>query len=397
MLGAAPVPNSASSLCRSLVEARVRKCFHTQRSGGWLRGLESRCALQRSFVGLVGLVVIVIGSNGSAQAAAPTWRIVPTPNATNLSAVTTISGTSNLWAVGYAGAPSAVIERWSGSAWVKMAAPAGNDDNLRAVTSIAPNNAWAVGQYQGSTGLNTLVEHWNGSTWGSVPSPNVGNQTSLTGVAALAANDVWAVGYSDHGPLIEHWDGTSWSVSVDQTGGGGLQAVARVPGTNQLWAVGGSNGSVVTEHYINHAWEKVGAPPGGLFSVVAVSARSVWAAGQYFDGVANRTQTMHWNGATWSAISTPNLGSAPNALDSITRVPKTNQLWAVGFHYTSTGDYRTLTMRWVSGAWRIVSSIPADTTAALLGVVARGPKDVWAVGYTHNDTTGYDTLSEHYR
>ena len=65
--------------------------------------------------------------------------------------------------------------------------------------------------------VQTLVEHWNGSAWSVVPSPNAPGtrSNSLVSVSAVAANDVWAVGYSligfTHQTLIEHWDGSSWT------------------------------------------------------------------------------------------------------------------------------------------------------------------------------------------
>src|SRR3712207_7700528 len=41
----------------------------------------------------------------------------------------------------------------------------------------------------------TLIERWDGSTWSTVASPNMGSgYHELLGVAALAPNDVWAVG-----------------------------------------------------------------------------------------------------------------------------------------------------------------------------------------------------------
>ncbi len=44
--------------------------------------------------------------------------------------------------------------------------------------------------------------------WNIVPSPNEPSANNfLLGVAALSPNDAWAVG--SH---IEHWDGTSWSI-----------------------------------------------------------------------------------------------------------------------------------------------------------------------------------------
>jgi hypothetical protein len=67
----------------------------------------------------------------------------------------------------------------------------------------------------------TVIEHWNGTSWSVVPSPNGGGgaaMNELTGVAAVSANNIWAVGsFLDPNAnvfrsLTEHWDGTSWSV-----------------------------------------------------------------------------------------------------------------------------------------------------------------------------------------
>jgi hypothetical protein len=70
----------------------------------------------------------------------------------------------------------------------------------------------------------TLVEHWDGTSWKVVASPNVGGNNSTTisnglrGVVAVSANDVWAFGDTDaFGPeqitnLVMHWDGTKWSI-----------------------------------------------------------------------------------------------------------------------------------------------------------------------------------------
>jgi hypothetical protein len=65
--------------------------------------------------------------------------------------------------------------------------------------------------------VQTLVEHWNGTQWSVVSSPNPGtNYDSLEGVAAISASDVWAVGAylygADTQTLVEQWDGTQWSV-----------------------------------------------------------------------------------------------------------------------------------------------------------------------------------------
>lgn len=53
-----------------------------------------------------------------------------------------------------------------------------SNDVLEGVSALADNNVWAVGNFSSSNGNNvkhSLVEHWNGTAWGVVPSPNVGS------------------------------------------------------------------------------------------------------------------------------------------------------------------------------------------------------------------------------
>jgi hypothetical protein len=70
--------------------------------------------------------------------------------------------------------------------------------------------------------IQTLIEHWDGTSWTVVSSPNRnGSSTNgnnlLSGIAAVSATDIWAVGYTTdpttgfQRTLTEHWDGTTWS------------------------------------------------------------------------------------------------------------------------------------------------------------------------------------------
>jgi hypothetical protein len=66
--------------------------------------------------------------------------------------------------------------------------------------------------------------HWNGTAWSRVPSPSPGNgdgegTSELFGVSALSSTDAWAVGdYINQttgiiDTLILHWNGSTWSVT----------------------------------------------------------------------------------------------------------------------------------------------------------------------------------------
>ena len=86
-------------------------------------------------------------------------------------------------AVVSAPAPAATCGAWSGP---QPPSPGTEDNNLNGVAVLSPCNAWAVGFYLDSGGKDqTLTEHWNGSTWTVVPSPNVaGIDNILNGVRA---------------------------------------------------------------------------------------------------------------------------------------------------------------------------------------------------------------------
>lgn len=134
-------------------------------------------------------------------------------------------------------------------------------DTLSSVAAVSASNVWAFGSYYDGATNRTLIEHWDGSRWSVVPSPNPwgGRQNSndrLDGVAAVSASDVWAVGtyfngVNDH-TLTVHWDGSSWSY---------------VPSAN-------------ANENINY-----------LSSVAATSASNVWAVGEYFNGSQLQTLT----------------------------------------------------------------------------------------------------------
>jgi hypothetical protein len=99
----------------------------------------------------------------------------------------------------------------------------------------------------------TLIEHWDGASWSLVPSPSPTGATNsyLAGVHGDAANDVWAVGYANYPAstpgvtvaqtLIEHWNGTAWSIvpspNFSTTLADQLTSVTTIA-NNNAWAVG---------------------------------------------------------------------------------------------------------------------------------------------------------------
>jgi hypothetical protein len=167
------------------------------------------------------------------------WQVTPSaPIVSGTDArVVAVAGTSatDVWAVGQLGNVPAVdhglFEHWNGSAWSRVNGPAAEpgDSTLAGVATISSTDAWAVGQQINPTSLQSspLFEHWNGSAWSVVASPNGSNTVNtLAAVSVLGASDVWAVGLSTSlgvfsVTVTEHWDGTSWSVVPSPNGPSG--------------------------------------------------------------------------------------------------------------------------------------------------------------------------------
>jgi hypothetical protein len=242
---------------------------------------------------------------------------------------------TDAWAAGYAIYPSApttrpLLARWNGTSWSLQATPAQSGDAFfDGVDGNSSTNVWAVG----GSGTGTLTERWNGSAWSVVPSPNPTGSVgaSLRAVKSLANDDAWAVGTSSHSTgiptrtLIEHWNGTSWSILPSPSPDGTQNLLRAVDGVaaNDVWAVGatghdGYGGAPVASlvlHWNGSAWSQTTIPSsGGAFSiteltdVVAISANDVWAVGQgfsftYFQQVP---YLLHYNGTTWTHSTIPN-------------------------------------------------------------------------------------------
>jgi hypothetical protein len=379
-------------------------------------------------------VALGIGALGphaaTAQVCDGTWAIVASPNPAGevddgLSSLAVVSP-NDIWAVGnsgtYGGSRSTLAEHWNGSSWSIVSTPNGpNEVNwLLGADAVSSDDVWAVG-YSATNPpeqsfRRTLIEHWNGSSWSVIPSPNptpplsggpVSNE--LYGVAAVSANDVWAVGISvDFGAgrtLIVHWDGTGWSRVPSPSPGeyGWLRSVSAASPTD-VWAVGTHyvNGLQVTLvlHWNGARWSVVPSPNDGpftqeLFRVRAISANDVWAVGYHlavfgFNQVF-QTSIFHWNGSTWSVVPSPDVNQLNNYLWSVDGTSATDA-WAVGFYDTGF-ELRTMTQHWDGTSWTIQPSPNAsEVIDELTDVAAVSSTDVWTVGQTAN-SFDFDTLT----
>lgn len=125
--------------------------------------------------------------------------------------------------------------------------PGAATDDLFGVIVLSASNAWAVGDISNQSGgtdpFKTLIEHWNGHAWKTVPSPSPSGGGDLLGVSATSASNAWAVGQAtvtSTGTAFElHWNGHTWSNMASPTPGdtSAMFAVA-ASSASEAWAVG---------------------------------------------------------------------------------------------------------------------------------------------------------------
>jgi hypothetical protein len=253
--------------------------------------------------------------------------------------------------------------------------------------------------------IDTLVEHWDGTSWSQVASPSPSNSTNfINGVAAVSGNDVWAVGEASDSSgdtnLIEHWDGSAWTVqpNVPAPSKSARLAAVSADSATDAWAIGqfvGDQGSGIDEqsevlHWDGTSWTQVSFPNptvNTVFDVHAVSPSDAWAVGFASDGRGSGTSRnliLHWDGISWSEV--PNVPSVPgdgNGLFGVTATSATDA-WAVGSHDTlndPTGD-KSAILHWDGSTWTAVANLPNPGPDNVLGKVSADPSgnDAWAVG-----------------
>ena len=182
------------------------------------------------------------------------WQLVSSSNnGTVLLGVTAISA-NDVWAVGSTGGTTQTfIEHWNGTQWSVVPHP-DMTSRLYAITAVASNEVWTVGDALYAQRDQNLIEHWDGNTWKMMYDVSPGCQPSLYGVTALSPTDVWAVGSAgvwgncidgSSNPLIEHWDGTQWSIVSSPNVGSmnnSLNGVSGLTATTQVWAAGSYTG-----------------------------------------------------------------------------------------------------------------------------------------------------------
>ena len=333
------------------------------------------------------------------------------------------SGAGEAWAVGTFSNQKALdqplVEHRTATGWTRVTVPvpAGQQATLSAVDDLSPGNAWAVGtSFGGGVGAipagQTLIEHWNGTRWSIVPSPNPaagvpGDSDMLTSISGTGPNDLWAAGWDNNEAnqtiqlLFEHWNGSTWTAAASPTPLRSAQFASGITAISpdNVWAVGldeTGNSKNLAAHWNGTAWSIVPTPDitnAGdvqdlLTGVSSDAAGDVWASG-YAHNVHNQNSfhepyVLHWTGTKWVMTKVPTLGTEGSQLNGI-QVLSPADAWAVGQTQDSNGAILSLTEQFNGKTWTVVPSPDPGMSGtlkdnALDGIASAGGGNLFAVG-----------------
>jgi hypothetical protein len=338
----------------------------------------------------------------------------------NLTAVSAASR-NDAWAVGdyyNSNNPGVLVnmaEHWDGQSWSEYPLPdvGPNLNTLLGVSELSSGRAWAVGYYiNGGYSQQTLIQHFDGTTWSVIPSPSPGAQRDiLYGVAALSDTDVWAAGAQQDAKgtwhtLTEHWNGSAWSVipSLDPGTGGDMFYGLRAVSSTSVYAVGQESGTAfpdaaLAEHWNGTQWSVLSSPADASESLSAMGVTGTDAAltlvGTRESDTAPYT-TMVASGAPnkLALVNSPNSGSGEQNLYAATTAGDAST-WAVGWDIDpASGNHQTIVEQGVNGQWNVVASPdPGTGDNGFAGVTAvPGGGGLWAVGVTGSKSSNFATL-----
>lgn len=265
---------------------------------------------------------------------------------------------SNIWLVGSDSQGKVLALQWNGVQWSRTPVPTPAGSSLSKLAASSANDIWAIGETDygsiappggGSPSpSHTLIEHWNGTRWSQIASPDLlpSARNLLQGVTAIAPDNVWAVGAAGNdiaksgygpntSPFVEHWDGAHWRlVTLPTIQSAGLNSVVAL-NANDVWAAGssstdsGNSQSPLVIHWDGQSWNQVetltinGGTPGRLLKITADASHHLLALGFDQNGMP---LLLSLSKGKWNALPVPPMTNATNADSSY------NQFWDIAAH-----------------------------------------------------------------
>jgi hypothetical protein len=328
---------------------------------------------------------------GLAGRAAPTpgWRVIktfgPGPD-NNLTGLLTAESATGAW-LAWSGSSFTAVDHWTRGAWRAVPLPARLDGYVATAVSIgasSASNVWLFGTYRTTEALR-----WTGSKWVLQPIPSWVLPKSSSTVNATSEvfgpGNVWVFGA---GAYAAHYNGRRWvKMKLPE-----VPTDVSAAGPGDIWALGSSIGYVM--HWNGKKWATVRLPVLPLPVGASVSYsdmttvgpdgawlfRSISFPGSPIPGTA----MMHWNGKAWLTVASP-----ADIVGSV--VPDGHGgLWADGIDINPGGFWYLYHL--VRGHWTQFTPPGVNTHAPETLTWIPGTRSVWAVGSTNNAKGFYGVI-----
>jgi hypothetical protein len=254
------------------------------------------------------------------------------------------------------------------------------------------SDIWAVGEVHAPNPNRerSLIEHWDGSSWGIVPAQDAGR---LTSVSAIAADDAWALGDK----ALLHWDGATWSEVQLPVRKGAYFGSLSASGPDDVWIAGTRPGPFIGRHtrglstivarFDGASWNVMhplnpGSRDNYLEGLVALSPTDVWVAGYSGDRGRHAPEaislTEHWDGNTWSVVPSPSPSPSLNVIWGAGS-ERDSGIWALGHYRAPDHHLHALVLRWDGARWDQIRMRGVSTWSPT-SASGTSTRQVWVVG-----------------
>lgn len=311
-------------------------------------------------IGAAAVGALTLGATQAASQAesSPRWRIAQAFPGTEQEYEASAHGAGDAWITGTTNSFRLDVERWNGTGWQHIAAPAhlgfiSSDDPDTPISSSSPGNAWAFPRVsQGVKTTRTYALHWQRGHWATSRLPR---HATIGDAAVFSAHDAWAFGtigtYRHKAPFNRRYNGTRWRTT---------------------------------------------ALPGAPYEVSALAAGNMWAIGPS-TATLNKprakqiTLAMHWNGHAWRAlrVPVPQLPRGGN-LDDHIAAAGAGDLWVAYINFTRNFDFVSNgLLRWHHGHWQRLR-LPPHFTYFLNSAALDGHGGLWVCSpdQIYHDSSG---------
>ncbi|MBI3817234.1 MAG: hypothetical protein HY286_00980 [Planctomycetes bacterium] len=272
--------------------------------------------------------------------------------------------------------------------------------------------------------------------WVPMDTPNPSNADScgFSDIKMLNSHNMWAVGTASgalkptstgFSTFAAHFDGNNWTAvptpnpaPVPSLVNDALYAVDAIT-TNDVWAAGtqvkslagGWTGQqLLVMHWDGAQWNVMNTPDplsavgygasGAYVSdIAAIATNDIWFSGLWIDVQPSGTTSqpgllMHWNGSSFSISQVPAIDPGGLTFDSLSAV-STNDVWAVGGGFGNNYINQSVIVHWNGSAWSHVPGPLFGWYQRTFAVHALAANDVYAMG-DYFDNTGNHLFMIHW-